>query len=85
MEKQAAYHLFNIAVRKRPWYIWISRIAWFFWLAMWTEFAVGSLQEGERQAYSIAVRVLFLSFLLGLALFLWRSREAAKQQRAGDS
>ena len=59
MDKDAGYMTFRI--RRRPWYVWLSRAVWIFWLAFWTEFAVGSWLEREQQAYSIAVKVLLVS------------------------
>jgi hypothetical protein len=64
----------TVHIRRRPWYVWLSRAAWILWLAFWTEFAVGSWLEREREAYSIAVKVLLVSFLFGLVLYFWKRR-----------
>ena len=72
MDKDAGHMTLNI--RKRPWTIRLSRTLWILWLAFWAEFAVGSWLEREPQAYNIAMRVLLVSILLGLALYFWRRR-----------
>jgi hypothetical protein len=72
VDKDAGYMTFRI--RKRPWYVWLSRAAWIFWLAFWTEFAIGSWLEREYQAYSIATKVILISLLFGLVLYFWRRR-----------
>ena len=64
----------TIRVRKRPWYVWALRAAWLVWILFWLEYATGSKQELEPQAFSIAVRVLAVSLLLGLGLYSWRLR-----------
>jgi hypothetical protein len=64
-----------IRVRKHPWYVWLLRAAWVVWILAWLEFAVGSRQELEQQAFSTAVKVLVVSVLLGLALSSWKSRD----------
>jgi len=53
------------------------------WLLFWLEFAIGSKQEIEPQAFSIAVKVLIVSLLLGLGLYFWRLREERKGTVAG--
>jgi hypothetical protein len=65
---------FTIRVRKRPWYVWLLRVVWLLWMVFWLEFAIGSKQELEPQAFSIAVRVLIASLLIGLGLYSWRLR-----------
>ena len=75
----ATDHL-TLRVRKRPWYVWLLRAVWTIWILFWLEFAVGSKQEIEPQAFSIAVKVLIVSVLLGLGLYFWRLRE----ERKGD-
>jgi hypothetical protein len=75
----------TIRIRKRPWYVWMLRAVWVLWLMFWLEFAIGSRQELEPQAYSIAVRVLIVSLLLGLGLYFWRLREDGKGKGEGKS
>ena len=72
-----ADHL-TLRVRKRPWYVWLLRAAWLLWLLVWLEFAIGSKQELEQQAFATAVKVLIVSVLLGLALYSWRLRSPGK-------
>jgi hypothetical protein len=72
VDKDAGYMMFHI--RKRPWYVWLLRAAWILWLAFWMEFAIGAWLEREQPAYSIAVKVLLVSFLFGLTLYFWRRR-----------
>ena len=68
----------TLRVRKRPWYVWLLRAVWVVWILAWLEFAIGSKQEIEPQAFSIAVKVLIVSVLLGLGLYFWRLREERK-------
>ena len=72
MGKEAGYRI--LRVRKRPWYVWLLRVAWMLWLLIWLEFAIGSRQELEEQAFATAVKVLIVSVLLGLALYSWKLR-----------
>lgn len=72
----------TLRIRKRPWYVWLLRAIWVLWLLFWLEFAIGSKQEIEPQAFSIAVRVLIVSLLLGLGLYFWRLRESRKGKGA---
>ena len=80
---RAPDHL-TLRVRKRPWYVWLLRAIWVVWILAWLEFAIGSKQEIEPQAFSIAVRVLIVSLLLGLGLYFWRLREGEKGKGKGD-
>lgn len=74
MDKDAGY--MTLRIRKRPWTIWLSRAIWTLWLVFWTEFAIGSWLEREHQAYTIAMKVLLVSILLGLVLYFWRRRRS---------
>ncbi len=74
--KEAGYRI--LRVRKRPWYVWLLRVAWMLWLLIWLEFAIGSRQELEEQAFATAVKVLIVSVLLGLALYSWKLRYPGK-------
>jgi len=62
----------NLQIRKKLWYIWIFRIVWIAWLALWAEFAIGSWKEIERRAFAISLVVFAVSFLLGIAFWLKR-------------
>ncbi len=73
----------TLRIRKRPWYVWSLRGLWVLWMLFWLEFAIGSKQELEPQALSIAVRVLIVSLLLGLGLYFWRLREGGKGKGEG--
>jgi hypothetical protein len=75
----------TLRVRKRPWYVWLLRAVWVVWIMAWLEFAIGSRQEIEPQAFSIAVRVLIVSLLLGLGLYFWRLREERKGSGEGTA
>jgi hypothetical protein len=68
----------TLHIRKRPWYVWLLRAVWVVWILAWLEFAIGSKQEIEPQAFSVAVKVLIVSVLLGLGLYFWRLREERK-------
>lgn len=68
----------TLRVRKRPWYVWFLRAVWVVWILTWLEFAVGSKQELEPQAFATAVKVLIVSVLLGLGLYFWRLRDERK-------
>lgn len=81
--KTTGYMTFR--VRKQPWYVWLLRAAWIGWLIMWLEFAVGSRQEGEREAFRIAVEVLIVSVMLGLALYFWKLRESRAKKATGHA
>jgi hypothetical protein len=70
----------TLRIRKRPWYVWLLRAVWVLWLLFWLEFAIGSKQELEPQAFSTAVKVLIVSVLLGLGLYFWRLREGRKRK-----
>ena len=74
MTEEARYSILRI--RKRPWYVWLLRLAWVLWLLFWMEFALGSKQELEQQAFTTAVKVLIVSVFLGLALYAWKLRSA---------
>ena len=76
VDKGAGYR--TVRIRKRPWYVWVLRAIWVVWMLAWLEFAIGSKQELEPQAFSIAVKVLIVSLLLGLGLYFWRLRESRK-------
>jgi|GEM_PF-1344582 len=78
---ESGYRTFRI--RKRPWYVWLLRAIWWLWMLFWLEFAIGSRQELEPQAFSIAVRVLIVSLLLGLALYFWKLRADRKGKGEG--
>ena len=73
----------TLRIRKRPWYVWLLRVVWVLWILFWLEFAIGSKQELEPQAFSIAVKVLIVSVLLGLGLYFWRLRSSGKGQGDG--
>ena len=73
----------TLRVRKRPWYVWLLRAVWCVWILAWLEFAIGSKQEIAPQAFSIAVKVLIVSVLLGLGLYFWRLREERKGEAMG--
>lgn len=73
----------SLRIRRRPWYVWLLRAVWVLWLLLWLEFAIGSKQELEPQAFSIAVRVLIVSLLLGSGLYFWRLREGRKGKGDG--
>jgi len=60
----------TIQIRKRPWYIWLSRVAWIAWLAFWAEVAFGSWKEFERRAFAISLAVFVISLLLGTGIWL---------------
>jgi len=64
----------QFSVRKRPWYVWFGRAIWFLWLAIWIEIAVGSYLETEFSALRISLKVLAVSLLLGVLLYVWRLR-----------
>jgi hypothetical protein len=72
----------TLRIRKQRWYVWLLRAVWVVWLMVWLEYAVGSRQEGEQRAFSIAVEVLIVSLLLGLALYFWRLRNPRKPKQA---
>jgi hypothetical protein len=74
--QKADHSIFSI--RNRPWYVWTLRLAWILWLLLWLEFAIGSRQEMEPHAFSIAVKVLIVSVLLGLGLYFWKLRDPGK-------
>ncbi len=69
----------TLHIRKRPWTIWLSRAIWILWLVFLTEFAIGSWMERESQAYTLAMKVLLVSMLLGLVLYFWRRRSHKAQ------
>lgn len=69
----------TLRIRKRPWYVWFLRAVWILWLLFWLEFAIGSKQELEPEAFSIAVKVLIVSVMLGLGLYFWKLREEGKR------
>ena len=75
----------TLRIRKRPWHVWSLRAIWVLWILFWFEFALGSKQELEPQAFSTAVKVLIVSLLLGLGLYFWRLREGqnGKEQPNG--
>jgi len=70
----------TLRIRKRPWYVWLLRVVWVLWILAWLEFAIGSKQELEPQAFATAVKVLIVSVLLGLGLYCWRLRESGKRK-----
>ena len=74
----------TLRVRKRPWYVWLLRAVWVLWIIFWLEFAIGSKQELEPQAFATAVKVLIVSVLLGLGLYFWRLRESRKGDGAAQ-
>jgi len=74
----------TLQIRKRPWYVWVLRAIWWLWMLFWLEFAIGSKQELEPQAFSIAVRVLIVSLLLGLGLYFWKLREGGKGKKGEE-
>ncbi len=76
MEKETGY--LTLQIRKRPWYVWLLRAMWVLWIVFWLEFAIGSKQELEPQAFATAVKVLIVSVLLGLGLYFWRLRESRR-------
>ena len=76
VDKETGY--LTLRVRKRPWYVWLLRVIWMLWILFWLEFAIGSKQELEPQAFATAVKVLIVSVLLGLGLYFWRLREGRK-------
>ena len=81
VDKELGYVTFRI--RRRPWYVWMLRAMWVLWILFWLEFAIGSRQELEPQAFATAVKVLIVSVLLGLGLYFWRLREARKGSEGG--
>ncbi len=83
MGKEAGFSI--LRVRKRPWYVWLLRVAWVLWLLIWLEFAIGSRQELEQQAFTTAVKVLIVSVLLGLALYSWKLRYPGKMAEGEES
>ncbi len=78
-DKESGY--LTLRIRKRPWYVWVLRAVWVLWLLLWLEFAIGSWREHEPHAFSIAVRVLIVSLLLGLGLYFWKLREEKEGKR----
>lgn len=81
---QKADH-FIVRIRNRPWYVWMLRFVWILWLLFWLEFAIGSKQEVEQQAFSIAVKVLIVSVFLGLGLYFWKLRDPGKEPETPSS
>jgi len=79
MTEESGYSIFR--VRKRPWYVWLLRVTWVVWLLVWIEFAIGSRQELENQAFTTAMKVLIVSVFLGLGVYTWRLR--ASRDRTG--
>jgi hypothetical protein len=73
----------TLRIRKQPWYVWVLRVVWVVWIIAWFEFAIGSKQELEPQAFATAVKVLIVSVLLGLGLYFWRLRESGKGSGVG--
>ncbi len=59
-----------LKIRKRPFHIWVLRIAWIIWLIFWAEVALGSKAELEPRAFVISLSVFLISFFAGLVL--WR-------------
>lgn len=59
-----------LKIRKRPFYIWVLRAAWFIWLIFWAEVALGSRAELEPRALTISLVIFLLSLLAGLVLWI---------------
>lgn len=75
----------TLRIRKQPWYTWMLRALWVLWLLFWLEYAIGSKQELEPQAFTTAIKVLIVSLLLGLGLYFWKLRDrGAGKQSQGD-
>ena len=72
-------------IRKRPWYVWLSRAVWILWLLLWLDFAIGSWQEREQSVFLIASEVLIISILFGLVLYFWRLRSSRNQEEAAQT
>jgi hypothetical protein len=69
-----------LKIRKRAWYVWLWRVAWFMWLVVWAEVARGSLMEFEQKAFKISWIIFLVSLGLGLLLWLWGSIKFKKKQ-----
>ena len=72
---------FSLKIRKRPWYVWLFRIAWLAWLVVWGEMALGSRQELEDRAFAIALTVFLVSLAFGLLLWLRGCRRRRRARR----
>ena len=81
MTKEAPDQI-QINIRKRPWYVWLGRGIWVFWLLVWLEIAVGSYLETEFLAFRTSLKVFVVSLLLGVLLYVWRLRQS--RQPAGQ-
>ncbi len=70
---------FVIRIKKSPWYKWLFLPLWVLWLALWIEITVGSYQETEMHAYNTSLKILVISFLIGVIPMLWKRRQIKKK------
>jgi len=77
MDDKNKFMVFKI--RKRPFYIWILRIVWLFWLVFWAEVALGSKAELEPKAFAISTAIFLISLLAGVSLWLIGLRKFRKE------
>jgi len=68
MEEKKIYS--TLKIRKRPWYIWLLRFLWLVWLVFWAEVSIGSRQEMEPRAFTIALVIFLVSLVLGVLIWL---------------
>ncbi len=69
-----------LKIRKRDWYVWLWRIAWFLWIVFWAEVGIGSLKELEQKAFKISWTIFLVSLGLGILLWLWGYIKFKKKQ-----
>ncbi len=69
-----------LKIRKRAWYVWLWRVAWFIWLVVWAEVAKGSLMELEQKAFKISWTIFLVSLGLGILLWFWGYIKFKKKQ-----